>query len=147
MKRCIRLPTEGPFSGLEPTDYIPPASVRSGEPRERGRSYYTDRTGQLDAGVWECEPNRHEIDGAPYDEFVYLLEGRIDVIDESGESETYRAGNSFVMPRGCTCTWDVREPVRKLYTALGSSRSNGRAARTPRPRRRRSGRNRATHLS
>ena len=103
-------------------DRLHPAGVgASGEPRERGRSYYTDRTGQLDAGVWEREPNRQEIDGAPYDEFVYLLD---DVIDESGESETYRAGDSFVMPRGCTCTWDVREPVRKLYVVLAAAGGN-----------------------
>lgn len=118
MSKCIRLPTDGPVTGLEPTDYIPPESVQSGEPRERGRSFYADRTGQLDAGVWECEPNRHAIDGAPYDEFVYLLEGRVDVIDNEGNTETYKAGDSFVMPRGCKCIWDVKEPVRKLYVVL-----------------------------
>ena len=52
------------------------------------------------------------------DEFVYLLEGHIDVIDEDGGVETYKTGDSFVMPRGCTCTWDVKEPVRKLYVVL-----------------------------
>ncbi len=118
MSKCIRLPTSGPVSGLEPTDYIPVDSVQSGEPRERGRSYYADKTKQLDAGVWECEPNRHVIEPAPYDEFVYLLEGCIDVIDDDGTVATYNAGDSFVMPRGCKCTWDVKEPVRKLYVVL-----------------------------
>ena len=118
MSKCIRLPAKGPVSGLEPTDYIPPASVLSGEPRERGRSYYMDKTGQLDAGVWECEPNRHVIEAAPYDEFVYLLEGRIDVIADDGSVETYEAGDSFLMPRGAKCTWDVKAPVRKLYVVL-----------------------------
>ena len=118
MSKCIRLPTDGPVAGLEPTDYIPPETVESGEPRERGRSFYSDRTGQLDAGVWECEPNRHVIEAAPYDEFVYLLEGRVDVIDDAGGVESYRAGDSFVMPRGCRCTWDVKAPVRKLYVVL-----------------------------
>ena len=23
-----------------------------------------------------------------------------------------------MMPRGCKCTWDVKEPVRKLYVVL-----------------------------
>ncbi len=116
--KCIRLPTSGPVPGLEPTDYIPLETLESGDPRERGRSFYADQTGQLDAGVWECEPNRHLLEAAPYDEFVYLLAGRIDVIDDEGAVETFKAGDSFIMPRGCKCTWDVKEAVRKLYVVL-----------------------------
>ncbi len=112
--KCIRLPTDSPPSDLEPTNYIPPETVQSGEPRERGRSFYADQTNQFDAGVWECEPNKHVIEAAPYDEFVYLLEGRID----EGGVETYKAGDSFMMPRGCKCSWDVKEPLRKLHVVL-----------------------------
>ncbi len=117
-QKCIRLPTGAGVPGLEPTDYIPPETLLAGDPQERGRSFYADQTGQLDAGVWECEPNKHVIESAPYDEFVYLLQGRIDVIDHEGGVETFRAGDSFVMPRGCKCTWDVKEAVRKLYVVL-----------------------------
>ena len=116
--KCIRIPSQGAIPGLEPTDYIAPETLQSGDPQERGRSLYADQTGQLDAGVWECEPNRHVIESAPYDEFVYLLQGHIDVIDAEGGVETYKAGDSFMMPRGCKCTWDVKEPVRKLYVVL-----------------------------
>lgn len=116
--RCIRLPSRGPVQGLEPTDYIASDTILSGVPSERGLSFYADQTGQLDAGVWECEPNRHVIEAAPYDEFVYLLEGHIDVIDDDGAIQTFKAGDSFMMPRGCKCTWDVKEPVRKLYVVL-----------------------------
>jgi len=118
MSKCIRIPTKAPLEGLEPTDYIPPETVVSGTPNERGRSYYVDQTGQLDAGVWECEVNMHEIESAPYDELVYLLAGHIDVIDEDGNVDTFKAGDSFMMPRGCKCTWNVKEPVRKIYLVL-----------------------------
>ena len=117
MSKCVRLPTSD-VPGLEPTDYIAPDMLLSGEPQERGRSFYADQTGQLDAGYWECEPNRHVYRASPYDEFVYLLEGVVDVIDDEGSVETFKAGDSFVMPRGCQCTWDVKEPVRKLYVVL-----------------------------
>ena len=123
--KCTRIPGSGDIAGLEPTDYIPADGLQSGEPKERGRSFYVDQTGQLDAGVWECEPNKHVIESAPYDEFVYLLEGRIDVIDDNGAVETYKAGDSFVMPRGCKCTWDVKEPVRKLYVVLTAETYRG----------------------
>ena len=123
--KCVRIPSSGAIEGLEPTDYIPPDTVQSGNPQERGRSLYADQTGQLDAGVWECEVNKHVIDSAPYDEFVYLLQGRIDVIDDDGLVETYQAGDSFMMPRGCKCTWDVKEPVRKLYVVLTAEAYQG----------------------
>jgi uncharacterized cupin superfamily protein len=116
--KCIRLPTGAAVAGLEPTDYIPPESLQSGDPKERGRSFYADQTGQLDAGIWQCEPNRHVLEAAPYDEFVYLLEGQIDVIDDEGGVESFKAGDSFMMPRGCKCTWDVKQAVRKLYVVL-----------------------------
>jgi uncharacterized cupin superfamily protein len=58
------------------------------------------------------------LEPAPYDEFVYLLEGHIDVIDDEGNVESYKTGDSFMMPRGCKCTWDVKEPVRNLYVVL-----------------------------
>lgn len=125
MSKCIRIPTKAPLEGLEPTDYIPPDDVISGNPQERGRSYYVDQTGQLDAGVWECEPNKHEIAAAPYDELVVLLEGEVDVIDDEGGVETYRAGDSFMMPRGCRCTWDVKQPVRKIYLVLTANDYKG----------------------
>ncbi len=116
--KCVRLPTGADVSGLEPTDSISEEALQSGDPRERGRSFYADQTGQLDAGVWACEPNRHVLDPSPYDEFVYLLAGRIDVIDEDGTTQSFQTGDSFIMPRGCKCTWDVKEPVRKLYVVL-----------------------------
>ena len=123
--KCIRIPTRGAIAGLQPTDYIAPEMLVSGDPQERGRSLYADQTGQLDAGVWECAPNKHFLEAAPYDEFVYLLEGRIDVTDDAGKVETFTAGDSFVMPRGCRCTWDVKEPVRKLYVVLTAEAYRG----------------------
>ncbi len=125
MSKCIRLPTAGAVAGLEATDYIAPEMLISGDPQERGRSFYADQTGQLDAGYWECGPNQHVYQDSPYDEFVYLLEGRVDVIDDEGQVETFKAGDSFIMPRGCQCTWAVKEPLRKLYVVLTAEAYKG----------------------
>ncbi len=118
MSKCIRIPTQLPFCGLEPTDYIPADALLSGDPQEQGKSYYADQTSQFDAGVWECEPNKHLMQSSPYDEFVYLLQGEVDITDDQGNTDSYVAGDSFVMPRGCSCTWDVKKAVRKLYVVL-----------------------------
>ena len=47
------------------------------------------------------------------------------MIDDEGGVETYKAGDSFMMPRGCKCTWDVKEPVRKLYVVLTAETYQG----------------------
>ena len=47
------------------------------------------------------------------------------MIDDEGGVETYKAGDSFMMPRGCTCTWDVKQPVRKLYVVLTAEAYQG----------------------
>ena len=117
MSKTTRIPTRN-VPGLEPTDYIPADGLLEGTPNEQGRSFYGDQTGQFDAGYWECDVNRHHIKASPYDEFVYLLEGQIDVMHDDGSVESYKAGDSFIMPRGCDCTWDVKAPVRKLYVVL-----------------------------
>ena len=117
MSKTTRIPTSE-VPGLEPTDYIPPDGLRSGTPNERGRSFYADQTGQFDAGYWECEVNTHHLEASPYDEFVYLLDGHIDVHHDDGSVESYKKGDSFIMPRDCQCTWEVKEPVRKLYVVL-----------------------------
>ena len=88
------------------TDMIAPAiTIPQGN---HGRSFYADQSGQFDAGYWECDVNKHHIAASPYDECVYLLEGQIDVIHDDGSVESYKTGNSFVVPRGCNCTWDVK---------------------------------------
>ncbi len=117
MSTTVRIPGRD-VAGLEPTDYIAPEALKSGEPNERGRSFYADQTGQLDAGYWECDVNEHVFEASPYDEFVHLLEGHLEVTHDDGSVATYRAGDSFVMPRGCACTWNVREPLRKVYVVL-----------------------------
>ena len=121
MKNCLRVPSTLPFSGLEPTDYISEEMLVEGKPNEQGKSVFADTTGQMDVGVWQCEPNRHEMTDCPYDEFVYLLKGHLDIIDEDGNVETYKAGDSFVMPRGCNCTWDVKQAIKKIYVVLEAS--------------------------
>jgi uncharacterized cupin superfamily protein len=82
--------------------------MQSGEPKERGKSFYADQTSQLDAGVLECEPNKHVIEAVPFDGFVYLLEGWINVIN--GDVEIYKAGDSFMMPGAADAHGTSRNP-------------------------------------
>ena len=48
-------------------------------------------------------------------EVCYLLEGRVVVKTKDGESIEFGAGDLVTFPQGLSCTWDIKEPVRKHY--------------------------------
>ncbi len=48
-------------------------------------------------------------------ETCYILEGRVTVTPEGGDPVTIGAGDLVTFPAGLSCTWDVREPIRKHY--------------------------------
>lgn len=48
-------------------------------------------------------------------EECYLLEGSVEVVTEGGEKVEFGKGDFVTFPRGLSCTWDIKEPVKKHY--------------------------------
>ncbi|MEM8604961.1 MAG: cupin domain-containing protein [Cyanobacteria bacterium P01_H01_bin.121] len=48
-------------------------------------------------------------------ETCYLLAGAVEVTPEIGEAVTFGVGDLVVFPAGLSCTWDIKQPVRKHY--------------------------------
>jgi len=112
----IRLSSEGPESaGLPFWGHLENENVIEGDPTETGYNYFTDATGQLTAGVWECTPCTSQFDSYPVDEFCFILNGTVVITDNAGHAETFKAGDSFVIPKGLKCTWHMPEITRKYY--------------------------------
>ncbi len=115
----IRLNSEGPEGeGLQIWGHLENETVIAGEPTETGHKYFTDGTGQLTAGVWECTPCTSQIDSYPVDEFCFILSGEVVLTDASGHAESFKPGDSFVVPKGMKCTWHMPETTRKYYVIL-----------------------------
>ena len=55
--------------------------VTEGKPVETGHNYFTDATGQLTAGVWECTAYTSQIESYPVDEFCLILSGQVVITD------------------------------------------------------------------
>lgn len=70
--------------------------------------------GVLSWPIWEKEVSRFDW---YYDsiEECYLLEGKVVVETEDGEKVEFGKGDFVTFPRGLSCTWDIKEPVRKHY--------------------------------
>jgi len=92
-----------------------PESIQSGNPEQSGHTYLDTASSIFLASVWECTP--HELLPGPYDvdEFMIVLEGSIIIEHESGKSERFRAGTSFIIPKGAPITWKQDETVHKFW--------------------------------
>lgn len=48
-------------------------------------------------------------------ETAYVLEGEVVVTPKDGEPVKFGKGDLVTFPAGMSCTWDVRQPLRKHY--------------------------------
>ena len=64
--------------------------------------------------VWEKEVSRFDW---YYDkvEECYLLEGDVIVETEDGDKIEFGKGDFVTFPKGLSCIWDIKEPVKKYY--------------------------------
>ena len=69
-------------------------------------------------GVWESKPGSQTYNALQYDELMYILEGKIIMIDASGKSQTFSAGEGLVLPKGYKGTLTVPDGgVRKIWSS------------------------------
>ncbi len=64
--------------------------------------------------IWKKEISRFDWHYDDIEE-CYLLEGRVIVETGDGKSVSFAKGDFVTFPRGLSCTWDIKEPVRKHY--------------------------------
>ena len=99
--------------GLEEFEPFPEEIVLSGRSRH---SYHTLFSGEeVVAEVYEAQPAKLKIDEPwPYDEFIYLLSGKLILTDAKGEVTEYVAGESLVVPKGFVGIWEMQGSFREL---------------------------------
>lgn len=64
--------------------------------------------------VWTKEVSKFDW---TYDsvERCYFLEGQVTVTPKGGKPVNFGKGDFVTFPKGLSCTWDVRQAVRKHY--------------------------------
>jgi uncharacterized cupin superfamily protein len=58
-----------------------------------------------------------ELHDWPVDEFMFIVEGQVEITDASGHSRIYGPGDALVMPRGFTGTWRQLSDIRKMQVS------------------------------
>jgi len=64
--------------------------------------------------IWEKEVSRFDwhYDGI---EECYFLEGDVIVTAKDGKTSKFGKGDFVTFPKGLSCTWDIKKPVKKHY--------------------------------
>ena len=81
---------------------------------EKPTTELLESKGVLSWPVWEKEISRFDWH---YDstEECYLLEGEVVVETEDGKRVEFGGGDFVTFPKGLSCVWDVKVPVKKHY--------------------------------
>lgn len=104
--------------------FVPPLDsyeIRSERWEECEYHCFRDPSGQVLVAFWEGEPGIVHLGPWPYDEVCVLLEGKVALIDEQGDRREFEAGESFVVPRSFSGTWETVEPSRKIFVAIDTA--------------------------
>ena len=64
--------------------------------------------------IWEKEVSRFDWHYDSIEE-CYLLEGEVVVETGDGESVKFEKGDFVTFPKGLSCVWDIKQPVKKHY--------------------------------
>ena len=112
----VRLNAGGhPATGMAPSTMVAPDDFTTEDRTERISHHFTSDDQRILTGVWECAPCREEIDAYPVHEMMTVLDGSVTVTDAEGHAETYEAGDTFFIPKGAPCTWEITRKMRKFY--------------------------------
>ena len=81
--------------------------------------------GEFSVYVYESEPGLLKFADFPFDEFVYVLSGTAVITDASGTSQTFNAGDSFIMPKGFSGTFELQGEYREMFIMETESMNAG----------------------
>jgi uncharacterized cupin superfamily protein len=84
---------------------------------DAGAGYRTDFSsadGHLSIGVALHDTVTLELTDWPIDEFMYFVEGQVEIRDAEGRGRIYGPGDAIVMPKGFTGTWRQLGPIKKI---------------------------------
>lgn len=106
--------TKLPGCAEAPWEPIPPEKIVSGAPQTRTVVLYENPADHLYAGEWEASIGAWRIAYGEW-EYVRVLSGRCAVTGDDGSRIEAGPGESFVIEPGFTGTWEVVEPMHKLW--------------------------------
>lgn len=82
-------------------------------------------------GVWEAGPSVTRLENYPYTEYCLMISGHLVITNLDGTRSEFRAGDTFVMPKGWTGVWDIHERMKKQFVKVGEISADNNFTATP----------------
>ena len=110
--------------GLTPGEpFIAPEDIIEGNHRPRGDSLFWGK--ELMVEVYEDDAAAYAITKPfPVDEFVLVLDGKLILTDANGKVQEFVAGESLMVPKGFSGTWQMVGNYRELIVVDRESYEN-----------------------
>ena len=116
MKKTFSRFEPNPAAGMQPSDFTSPEAFTTSDKTETNHFFFASEDESVLAGVWESAPCKEVIDAYPVNEMMTILSGSVTLTNlEDGSSDTFTAGDTFFVPKGTPCTWEITETLRKYY--------------------------------
>ena len=90
----------------------------NGGPVEREHLAFTNDTGNMRVGLWECDTADFGMSPFPVHEFVQVLAGEATIAEADGTTHHVNAGDCFFIPEGTVCQWQIPKYVKKYYAQI-----------------------------
>lgn len=105
-----------PTTKMHDTEWIPvaPEKVVAGAPRSTYKILYASPSGEFYTGVYECSPGKWRVHYAE-DEFSTLHEGHVRLTPDDGETQDFKAPDSFTVTSGFRGLWEAVTYVRRYF--------------------------------
>jgi uncharacterized cupin superfamily protein len=91
-----------------------PEKVVNGNPRQQTWNAFSDPDGHFHVGRWSSTEGTWRINYTER-ELCHLLSGRIRLTDTTGRQWLYKSGDTFMIDKGFSGTWEVLEACTKIY--------------------------------
>ena len=104
-------------SAKYPKEMVPPGQ-KSFDGEYKTFKGYESKDKKFLVAIWESGPGVLQTDSYPNDEYVLVLEGELAITNKSGTKDEFKAGDSFVIPKGWAGTWDMKTKFKKQFVAV-----------------------------
>lgn len=103
---------------------LPPEVILDGAPHGGYTVFFQSQDPAMAVGVYESSgPGTVRLRDYPHDEFCLLVKGDLVIRDAAGEEHRFRAGDSFVIPRGFEGEWVMETVIRKQFVVAAEVES------------------------
>jgi len=113
--QIIRLEPNGPASSGLAKMNLDPADYQSDPPVQHIHYYFEDPDLGISIGVWTTTSMQEILGPYPCDEYMFVLEGQVAMVDGAGRETPVRQGEAFSVRSGIPISWTQDGFLRKFF--------------------------------